>query len=238
MPATHIATGRNNPLVPPKFPSQNSMQFSGGSATDNVDVGHGSTLQNLTAFSVCHWVYARSSGGGGGERLWQHGNPLAYGGTNNLSFVATFSTTSGTWFTNNNVFPFGRWMHVCITYDGSSTSNTPTLYLNGRTSPFTQTVAPVGTYTTLNSSDWIFGNNANTGGVRCFDGWQQDMRIYSRLLTQAEVSAIYQTGDISITNCVVLLLGNDGGGSSMADSSGNSNTGVITGATFSQFTHR
>jgi hypothetical protein len=108
-------------------------------------------------------------------------------GTNALDF-ATYSTgRNGDWISGANTISTGAWYHVAASYDRTSFANLPKLYVNGtKLAPATIT-SPSGTQPPYSGTGFI-GNKS--GLSRAWNGSIADLRIYSRLLSDAEVKAI------------------------------------------------
>jgi beta-galactosidase len=107
-------------------------------------------------------------------------------GTNGLDF-ATYSTVNGDWFSGANTISTGSWYHVAACYDRGSFANKPTLYVNGtKVSPATIT-SPSGTQPPYSGTGYI-GNKS--GLNRAWKGAVDDLRIYNRLLTDAEIKTL------------------------------------------------
>jgi beta-galactosidase len=108
------------------------------------------------------------------------------GGSNVLDF-ATFATVNGEWFTAQNSVSIGSWYHVAVSYDRTSLTNVPALYVNGVRLVPTLFATPSGTTPSYTGTGYI-GNRADLG--RGWNGSIDDLRIYNRLLTDAEVQAL------------------------------------------------
>jgi hypothetical protein len=82
----------------------------------------------------------------------------------------------------------GEWHHVCGTFDGS----TIRIYLDGVEDGNTAYSGPI----TTNSYNVFIGGNAEfpDQGYRSWDGLIDDVRIYDRLLTAAEVQDLFNQG--------------------------------------------
>ena len=107
-------------------------------------------------------------------------------GTNALDF-ATYSTANGDWISGPNTISTGAWYHVAASYDRSSFANQPTLYVNGvKLAPQTIT-SPSGTQPPYTGTGYI-GNKS--GLSRAWNGAIDDLRIYNRLLSDAEVQLL------------------------------------------------
>ena len=107
-------------------------------------------------------------------------------GTNALDF-ATYSTANGDWIAGANTISTGAWYHVAASYDRSSLANLPTLYVNGvKRAPQTIT-SPSGTQPPYSGTGYI-GNKS--GLSRAWNGVIDDLRIYNRLLSDAEIQLL------------------------------------------------
>jgi len=108
-------------------------------------------------------------------------------GTNGFDF-ATYSTpNNGDWFSGTDTIRTGAWYHVAASYDRSNFANLPALYVNGiRRSPTTIT-SPSATPPRYTGTGYI----GNTSGLtRAWKGGLDDLRIYNRSLTDAEIAAL------------------------------------------------
>lgn len=190
-----------------------AARFTGSTATDRVNTNY-STDSSLRSFSF--WAYRTADGGGNLGRMFDK----ITGGSSTESFIndtsssgiytyeRVFSTTTGKW---RIVRPSAdAWHHIVITFDSSSVNNDPIIYVDGVSASVTEISTPVGTANT-NSDPYIIGNRGSDK-ARCWAGYIDDFRIYNRILTQAEVTSLYNSGDER--NGLVLHLDFDGGVSS------------------------
>jgi hypothetical protein len=104
------------------------------------------------------------------------------------TFLVSQNTgATGIYFNNtNNVIPIGKWTHVCTMRTSATTLN---VYRNGIAD------TPTATGGTFSGSivPWTYlelGNRADIGGW-FMNGLLDDVRIYNRALSSAEVSDIY-----------------------------------------------
>ena len=87
----------------------------------------------------------------------------------------------------------GKWYHCVVMFDGTQTTNNFQQYINGYPYKFqssTQTTVPRNATSNLHIGAFDTADtNASNGG---FNGLIDEVRIYNRLLTFAEVQALYQ----------------------------------------------
>lgn len=86
---------------------------------------------------------------------------------------------------SNATFDTDTWYHCLFTYDGT----TRKLFVNGNLDASSIDVDSI-----VTNNDALVIGNFGEGGVRSFKGTIDDVRIYNRALTEAEVSAIYDQG--------------------------------------------
>lgn len=141
----------------------------GSGTTDKISA----TITWPSKFSFFTWFYANSWTNNLAPRLWD----VEIGGTfaNSLSasttgtvmqLSSTFSVTNGLWYMA--VPATNRWHNIGITYDGSSTSNVPVVYMDGSPLSVTTTTTPSGTITT--GAAVLSLGNRQTDSLRNFDG--------------------------------------------------------------------
>jgi hypothetical protein len=180
-----------------------ALQFT-SSSNQYVDVGNASSLnfERTQSFSVAAWGYilpdfpnesyiiSKRLAIGPFQGFGLAQNP----GNNNLTAflcgVADSSCAAGIQvYTPNGSLSLSTWHHVAMTYDGSSTAAGVHIYIDGVNQ--TLSVHADGLASSiLNSNDMMVGVDAGFGGTYC-SGTLDDVRIYNRVLSAAEVSSIY-----------------------------------------------
>lgn len=182
-----------------------TVEFSGGSSVDVLNFGAIRIANSLTTQTYSAWLYVDTIPSG----ALTLADIVFYKASNStgvsiqlydskLYFVSAFSGGGGVWNTNANPFSTGQWVHVVVTYNSSSTSNDPIIYINGSSVAVTEFQAPVGTSLDVASSILEIGNaiNPTTGNYEsALDGKMFDFRIYNRVLSAAEVTTLYNAGD-------------------------------------------
>ncbi len=191
----------------------------------------------LSNVSISLWFKPSGSQSGGGILQW----------ANNLTstgpWILLQRTNSNTvsWYLNGNYYithtvTDNNWYHLVLTYNGTVWNS----YLNA-TSPSTYT-GSIGTY---GGSNLYFGN----GYYNYFNGSIDDVRVYNRALSTAEVSQLYSSpGSITTASPanskpqtafsteetgpgpIAYWKFDEGVGTTVYDSSGQNHTGVFTTA--------
>ena len=90
----------------------------------------------------------------------------------------------------NRVISDGRWHHIVATYDGSRLA----LYVDSEL----DASYPASGRLQTNDKPVCIGDNAEQPG-RYWNGWIDDVRIYSYALNEAEIAALYRAGQESVT---------------------------------------
>jgi hypothetical protein len=107
--------------------------------------------------------------------------------TGKFQLVGFFSTQPGVWQTNET-YGTGILYHVVATFDDTSTTNDPIIYVNGISKAITETVLPIGAPTIASGTTLYISAPANS-----FNGKIFDLKVYNRILTPAEVLDLYNS---------------------------------------------
>ena len=158
-----------------------ALSFDGNA--DWVTVADANDLDLTTNMTLEAWVYPTTT-----NNVWRAvvakelGNDLAYGMMARSSSpgrpYAVISTTGEQLAQGPTTLPANTWAHLAATYDGSALR----FYINGA---LVTTKAAIGSITTTNLPLHIGGDALN----EWFNGRIDDVRIYNRTLTQAEIKA-------------------------------------------------
>jgi hypothetical protein len=200
--------------------------------TQYVNVGSNSVLDNLTAVSVSAWIYPTSfasyyrimdkdSGLAGWGIHVCNGGSYCNGNTIAIVAKSTSGTTFGRWSGDNNIISQNNWNHITVTWDRSSLSNDPRIYVNGVESAVTEWTTPSGAYSNDAASNLYIGNNHTPD--RGFRGTLDSIRVYNYVRTPAQVVWEYNKGGPlgwwKLDECT---------GTTAYDASGNGLNGTIT----------
>jgi hypothetical protein len=206
--------------------SSGKFGFSGDfdGTNDYVTITHTSTLMPTEAITVATWLnfdtisndmtpifkesYVDANNNSGYViRVANSNRPTFCIENNSVNCLSTFS--SGAMST-------GTWYHVVGTFDGSTIK----IFFNGQLNNTLSYSGAIGNST----ANLIFSENFN--GYR-FDGKLDEVRIYNRALSPAEVSQLYNFAPGPVGYWKM----DEGSGTTTVDASGNGNNGTLSGTT-------
>ncbi|MFX0181867.1 MAG: DUF2341 domain-containing protein, partial [Candidatus Hodarchaeota archaeon] len=172
---------------------------------DYINVGSGSSIDNVFngGASISVWIYPEGWGGGEyGRILDKSTNTLGYDGwsmtvdgeaspaaNHHLLFFRDFQTERGLWYTPEDSISLNQWHYVVINFDDGSTSNDPTIYINGVSQSLVEEDTPDGSAVTDSAQSMYIGNYL--GGTRAFDGSIDEVRISSAIRSGDWVNTEY-----------------------------------------------
>lgn len=159
---------------------------------DRVDVA--TTYPLLTQQTYVIRVMGRSGGGGNLGRLYHKksstsgipsimiDNRGGADGTWALRFEYSFQSVVGIWATSDNSLVQNKWHNIVITYDASSTSNDPIVWIDGKKystgAGLTERQTPSGSAPTDTNNGYI-GNRSDA--IRNWDGLIAYCAVFDRL---------------------------------------------------------
>ncbi len=180
-------------------------RFGQGLLFDNNDDYVSTALTtHYTQTSISAWVFARSGGASGLARIVEKRTGGAqtflfyYEDVNgdiafNRQWTGGGSDGAGNAKWTTGTLPsYNTWHHVVLTYDESSASNVPAIYLDGVAQATFVVVAQPSGSVANNSDPYVIGNRGDS--TRAFDGIIDDVRMYNRILTQSEIKQLYLMG--------------------------------------------
>ena len=183
-----------------------AINFDG--SNDYVNAGSGSSLDNLPAITFSAWIYPRAQG----TRLFvtNRGNPESSGWrfafdsatAGSMRFTVDYSTTDLVTRNNspdaNSVAPLNKWTHIAVTWNGSATATNVKIYFNGVGANSYSTANGVGDRVDDNAQNLIIGHNEALTSNGGFNGLIDEVRVYNRALSAAEIQALYKSGAAKI----------------------------------------
>jgi len=157
---------------------------------DNINCGHDVSIENIFngGGTLSCWLNIETVGKdsmgavldkSAGWRL------TCYGNTSTMSFQSICNPSNGVWLFN---IPLG-WFHLAITYDKNSVSNNPIVYINSQSVTVYKVITPSGTGMSDSGKDLYIGDNQYKN--KAFNGYIDDLRLYSNKLTSGEIFDIW-----------------------------------------------
>lgn len=174
--------------------SGNALNFASG-GRGYVSASGAESLADLYThgMTVAAWIKPRSGGGGNGGRIIDKDNNnggwfFAMNGATGIKLaIDTFSTSSPSRPSTASI-KLNVWQHVAATWDGSTSGSNIHIYINGVLADGT---AANGAGTPESDADTPFAiGNRSIDTARPFDGGVDEVRVYSGVLTAAEIQAL------------------------------------------------
>lgn len=175
-------------------------------STPYINLGSPASLDNLNQKTVVMWINRsvlhenqsiiskNDSGTVSGWGIEARGSVF----NNGPNFIRYFHNWSGSsfeyaiWHGSTLLNATSTWYHIAIAYDRSSTSNAPIIYVNGSSDTVTTIQSASGTVKDDSSSPLLFGIEGSLSEFN--NGALDEVRIYNRILTPAEVKQLYLIG--------------------------------------------
>lgn len=175
-----------------------NMAYSFNGTSNYISVEHHPSIDmnNLGEITISAWIKPNTVSGGLSSIVtkWNGSTSEQYGlwsnGSTNLVAIRVVNTSG---VSDAASYATGNWYHVTFSYN--KTTNEHVVYVNGVQ---TLTYTPSGTYgNSTDTTSLSIGaqmNDFNGSGAfpnRFFDGSIDDIRIYDRVLSSAEVDSLY-----------------------------------------------
>lgn len=168
-----------------------------------ISVSNSSSLENIFdgGGAITAWILDESTNqfprivSKTSDQNWPEGYTFYIFQNSRLTFSHRFDGNGGQWVTAEGTLPSGngQWKHVAVVYDNSSDANDPTLYINGEAQIVTESFSPSGTRVSDATESMSIGDTPNR--IRHFTGNMDDIRVYNRALSAAEIKEIYEARD-------------------------------------------
>src|SRR3989344_3381762 len=192
---------------------------------------------NFSTMSVSAWVNADQNSVNTAGRVFAQNRTNDFvlavdnGGTASPYAVLVGITTSIDRRTAANIIKPNSWNHIVGTYNGSGASSGINIYVNGVSQSLVDAVN-----FGLGDAQTTIGASIVSGlPTRLFDGLIDEVRVYNRALSAAEIQALYKSGASRQTQgpsnpgLVGYWPMNENTGTVASDFSGNGNRGILTG---------
>ena len=114
-------------------------------------------------------------------------------GAGNGLQVDIFASTSNGHINDQNVFNVNTWYHIAFTYDKDAVGRNLKGYIDGVEIAYDSEIQPVGTIDQHVVTTYI-GRRASVGNPDYFDGDIDEVAIFDRVLSLAEINDIMDNG--------------------------------------------
>jgi len=167
-----------------------ALTFNGSTNYVNVPNSSGS-LDNLqtTHMTVAAWIKATGTGGGNSGRIIEKGGWFFAMQLSGSSPVVRFTSQDSAGYRNSTPIALNTWVHVAATWDGAGPGSGMHLYVNGVAADDATPVAGNGSTPGADVGSASIGNRASDH-ARGFPGTIDDVRVYNRILSPAEIQAL------------------------------------------------
>lgn len=212
------------------------LNFTGGSSTNNVTYTVPSSMSNMAQFTVAIWCFPTNIDSTP-RRLFNDGTTIADGKgfdiwirtvTDGLTGAVAYDTQDYLKRFNHTDLKLHKWQRVLMTWN--DTGQDLKMYIN------TTELSPISTQSSVGSRQSWTGTTAYIGNAvtnnRSWEGRLDEVCVWSRILTTDEISQDFYRGP-PLSGLTFYYKFDEGSGTSATDSSGNSVTGTISGATYS-----
>jgi fibronectin type 3 domain-containing protein len=189
----HTGTLVNSPTWVSGQNGPGALSFNGG--TSEVTASGSGTLANLysTGLTVSAWIKPTGSGGGSGGRIVDKDNNdsgwfFAMSGTTQVKFTSDQDTSGVTTRTSAASISLNTWQHVLVTWTGTAGGANVHIYINGVQADGASTDGTGPEFT--DSATPLTIGNRSVDSARGFAGAIDEVRIYNRVLSTAEIQAL------------------------------------------------
>jgi len=166
-----------------------ALQFDG--VSDNVQIAYAPSINNLNSVTYSAWVYPRSAGGSSTgnvmtkrqiQQIYISGGKWRYFETCNGPNLTRTSATSVT---------YNQWQHIVVTLNGTLKASDLHIYRDGILDDGVDG-GDGGTHQDNFGYPQTIGAYWSNGQYP-FDGLIDDVRIYNRVLSDAEIESLFRT---------------------------------------------
>ncbi len=185
-------------------------------SNSKLDLGSSSTVDNLfdNGGTVSAWIYLMGWGENGFGRIFDKSDATngdggfglqvaqTSGTDGQLLFEQGFSGTNGRWRTAAGSLSLFQWHHVVLSYDNSSVSNVPTIFIDGVAQTVTVSATPTGSRDSDATSSMTVGNRDDATD-RTFFGVIDEVRLSQSMSSAQSVLQEYQ----NVSSARVVSLG-------------------------------
>lgn len=209
----YFSWGVKEALTLTKGLSLEGVNFNQTGTTDALDFGYLPFLCNVAQRSVSFWIYMTADAPtftGYNQAhifgIFSDYSGFGIGNTNGrkIQYYQKGVTLPGIWNTPTNSIPLNTWCHVLVYRDHSSSTNAPSIYIDGVAQTLTNTTAQSGVTQDETSSHLLLGNISTATRVydRYFKGKIQNARIYHAMLDGTHAAILNAAGRNDTTTLI------------------------------------
>ena len=186
------------PYIPQYAMSSYSNKLVFDGVADNINCGSDTSLDDVftDGGTWSCWISPNNFGEASNPDIMVKGNVrirvASDSGNPIIRFLKSFSVDNGNWRTDDTI-TFSKLTHVAVAYNSNSNEHNPDIYVNGVKQNITESAAPSGTASSDASSDLYIGG-AGAGGNNNYEGFVDEVSIFDKKLTEAEVQEIFNAG--------------------------------------------
>ncbi|MBE2214176.1 MAG: S8 family serine peptidase [Opitutaceae bacterium] len=189
-----------------------SMEFNGSSSRV------GFTSPSLSRVTIAGWARASSTNGSViFPRIVHMREGLLFGGfdtsntddgnTSTLKFALDNGASDVVWHSPPGTFAVGNWYHVAVAYDPTAAYPAPIFYING-VRQLTGTQSSVASTPSVAVGQGYIGDRGD--GQRPWLGQLDEIRLYDRILSEADVAWLAREAGVQAVASGVLTAGSSG----------------------------
>jgi hypothetical protein len=175
-----------------------------------IDFGILPHLSNMNNFSYSAWIKVTNSqhpymtiiSKTIDDTTGRRGHKLYIESSNTLTFISYKTPTDGGWIANSTTIFDNTWHHVVVTYDNTTDTADPKIYIDGVAQTLTEFSPPSGSSDSdVDCPVILFATPRNpTVSGQEYEKWNRhgtmkDVRIYNKILSQVEVTELYNGED-------------------------------------------
>ena len=186
-----------------------------GTADNRITIGTNASTFNITdEITISAWVYLPSSSWNANtlqpiisSQNQGNGSSTQAGISMNIDRATTRSTWSlsaptvhlqmadGSWnhLNSTEAIPTGEWVHIVSTRKRGTNDN-DAIYYNAVAKGLNRAAQWTDTINWSNANDWAIGAELHPSEARDFHGHIDQVAVWNRILTSAEVTALYNSG--------------------------------------------
>lgn len=193
-------------LGPSKYIQSGSCTFDATDDSTNIltaavwddIIGNDTAAGSTEKMTFSAWIYKTGDGENNYGRILDFGDSDLYVFTDTddkIYIGAKWNGNNAVQWRTTETISLNTWAHVAITYDATSSSNDPKIYINGiaaTVSHFSGT--KTGAYYGIVGQDAHIGNR--NAGDRTFQGQLSDVAVWNSILTSDEVVAIHNASKL------------------------------------------